>query len=192
MTIFDKLRSMSGGKLKQSQVSALDKLLLIAKDDVYNILDYKDDNVKTIGSSGLNLIKEFESLRLKAYDDGIGVWTIGYGTIKYPNGVRVKKGDVITEAQANQYLLNDVSWCVSTVNNKVKVPLTQNQFDALCSLIYNIGETNFNNSTLLKRLNAFKYDEAAKQFLVWNKAGGKTLNGLIRRREAEKKLFERK
>ena len=142
-----------------------------------------------IGNKGISLIKEFEGLRLRAYDDGVGVWTIGIGTIRYPNGKRVQKGDVITEAQAEEYLKHDLNTFEKVINDVVKVPLTQNQYDAIVSLTYNIGAAAFSRSTLLKRLNNKDYKGAADQFLVWNKAGGKVMRGLIRRREAERALF---
>lgn len=139
--------------------------------------------------TGINLIKGFEGKRLVAYDDGVGVWTIGYGTIKYPNGVRVKKGDTCTEVQAETYLKSDLVKFENAINRLVKVPLNQNQFDALASFTYNLGETNLSESTLLRKLNAKDYKGAADQFLVWNKAGGRVLTGLVRRREAERSLF---
>lgn len=139
--------------------------------------------------SGISLIKEFEGKRLKAYDDGAGVWTIGFGTIKYPNGIRVKKGDTCTESQAESYLKNDLVKFENAINRLVKVPLNQNQFDALSSFTYNLGETNLSNSTLLRKLNAKDYNGAANELLKWNRAGGKVMNGLTRRREAERKLF---
>ncbi|NUG12423.1 lysozyme [Acinetobacter seifertii] len=145
-----------------------------------------------ISNSGISLIKSFEGFRLKAYDDGVGVWTIGYGTIKYPNGIRVKAGDSCTVQQAEDYLRNDLAVFENAVNRLVKVKLTQNQFDALVSFTYNLGETNLGKSTLLKKLNAGDYQGAADQFLVWNKAGGKVMNGLVRRREAERALFLKK
>ncbi len=142
-----------------------------------------------ISKTGLDLIKQFEGLRLNAYDDGVGVWTIGYGTIKYPNGTRVKSGDKITQAQADEYMANDVSVFERAVNRLVKVPLTQNQYDALASFTYNLGETNLSTSTLLRKLNAKDYKGAAEQFERWNRAGGKVMKGLTRRRIAEKELF---
>lgn len=145
--------------------------------------------MKVTGQKGLDLIKQFEGLRLKAYDDGVGVWTIGYGTIRYPNGVRVKSGDTCTKEQAEQYLKTDLDSFENVINTKVKVTLTQNQFDALACFVYNVGATNFSNSTLLRKLNAKDYSGAADQLLRWNKAGGKVMNGLTRRREAERKLF---
>ena len=142
--------------------------------------------------SGISLIKGFEGKRLNAYYDGVGVWTIGFGTIKYPNGVRVKKGDTCTEAQAESYLKNDLVKFENAINRLVKVPLNQNQFDAISSFTYNLGETNLSSSTLLKKLNAKDYAGTADQFPRWNKAGGKVMNGLTRRREAERNLFLKK
>ncbi|EPH0070380.1 lysozyme, partial [Acinetobacter baumannii] len=110
----------------------------------------------------------------------------------YPNGVRVKKGDTCTEQQAETYLKNDLTKFEVVINKLVKVSLTQNQFDALASFTYNLGETNLANSTLLKKLNKGDYQGAADQFLVWNKAGGKVMKGLVRRREAERALFLKK
>ncbi|MFW1762637.1 lysozyme [Acinetobacter calcoaceticus] len=143
-------------------------------------------------NAGLNLIKGFEGKRLNAYDDGVGVWTIGFGTIKYPNGVRVRKGDTCTEQQAEDYLRNDLAKFEAAINKLVKAPLSQNQFDALASFTYNLGETNLANSTLLKKLNKGDYQGTADQFLVWNKAGGKVMKGLVHRREAERALFLKK
>lgn len=140
-------------------------------------------------NDGVALIKGFEGKRLVAYDDGVGVWTIGFGTIKYPNGVRVKRGDKCTEAQAEQYLRNDLITFENAVNRLVKVPLNQNQFDALILFTYNLGETNLRSSTLLKKLNAKDYKGAASEFLKWNKAGGKVMSGLVKRRKAEMELF---
>ena len=147
---------------------------------------------KSISKTGIDLISSFEGIRLNAYDDGVGVWTIGIGTTIYPNGVKVKKGDKCTLEQAHEYLAHDMIEFEKTVNDSVKVPLSQNQFDALVSLAYNIGSGAFKNSTLLKKLNAKDYVGAADQFLVWNKGGGKVLKGLVRRRDAERALFLKK
>jgi GH24 family phage-related lysozyme (muramidase) len=147
---------------------------------------------KTTSDVGISLISSFEDTKLKAYDDGVGVWTIGTGTIIYPNGVKVKKGDVCTTEQAKTYFTHDLKQFEKTVNDSVKVDLTQNQFDALVSLTYNIGSAAFKNSTLLKKLNAKDYAGSADQFLVWNRGGGKVLKGLVRRREAERALFTKK
>ena len=147
---------------------------------------------KTINKIGLKLIAQFEGCYLQAYLCPANVWTIGIGTTIYPNGVKVKKGDKCTLEQAHEYLAHDMIEFEKTVNDSVKVPLSQNQFDALVSLAYNIGSGAFKNSTLLKKLNAKDYQGAADQFLRWNKGGGKVLKGLVRRREAERALFLKK
>ena len=143
-------------------------------------------------SNGTALIREFEGFVASAYLGPAKVWTIGIGTTVYPNGTKVKKGDKCTQEQALEYLQHDLKSFEKTVNDSVKVPLSQNQFDALVSLSYNIGSGAFKNSTLLKKLNAKDYAGAADQFLVWNKGGGKVLKGLVRRRDAERALFLKK
>lgn len=144
-----------------------------------------------ISNTGINLIRGFEDLRLKAYDDGVGVWTIGYGTTVI-NGVKVKKGDICTIEQAKSYMAQDLKKFESAVNTAVKVTLNQNQFDALVSLTYNIGIGAFKGSTLLMLLNAKDYKHAAEQFQRWNRGGGRVLNGLIKRRKIEMELFLKK
>lgn len=186
--IFDFLRKISGGKLTQKQVDAADKLIATAYDDLNDVLGIATDEMH-VSPSGVDLICNFEGLRLKAYDDGVGVWTIGFGTTKYPNGIRVKKGDTCTLDQAKAYMQNDVKSFEQTVNNTVKVPLNQNQFDALVSLAYNIGTNAFSKSTLVKKLNANDIRGAAYQFDVWVNAGGKRMQGLVNRRTVEKALF---
>ncbi len=186
--IFDFLRKISGGKLTQKQVDAADKLIATAYDDLNDVLGIATDEMH-VSPSGVDLICNFEGLRLKAYDDGVGVWTIGFGTTKYPNGIRVKKGDTCTLDQAKAYMQNDLKSFEQTVNNTVKVPLNQNQFDALVSLAYNIGASAFSQSTLVKKLNANSISGAADQFDVWVNAGGKRMQGLVNRRTVEKALF---
>jgi len=185
--IFDYLRKLSGGVLTQAQVIATDKLLSIDFDAVKNMLGIPES--MSVSNKGVDLICEFEGKRLVAYDDGVGVWTIGFGTIKYPNGVRVKKGDTCTLEQAKEYMRHDLIEFEHTVNSSVKVPLNQNQFDALVSLAYNIGSSAFKSSTLVKKLNTGDYQGAADQFNVWVNAGGKRMQGLANRRDKEKLLF---
>ncbi|RZG74806.1 lysozyme [Acinetobacter sp. WCHAc060025] len=177
---FDEARIIAGGKLTQKQVDTLNKVIT----DLTPV-----QAVKKLSASGIKLIRSFESLELEAYDDGVGVWTIGFGTT-IANGVKVKKGDVCTLEQAVAYMTNDLKRFEQTVNSAVTVPLNQNQYDALVSLTYNIGQNAFNNSTLLKKLNTKDYKGAAAQFDVWNKAGGKVMKGLVNRRAVERKLFE--
>ena len=138
-----------------------------------------------ISEKGLNLIKSFEGCHLKAYKCPAGVWTIGYGH----TGKDVKEGLVITQEQAEHYLKNDVIIHSENVSRLVKRPLTQNQFDALVSFEYNVGYGNFASSTMLKLLNKSEYQAAAEQFDRWVFAKGKKLNGLVKRRKAEKELF---
>lgn len=130
------------------------------------------------------IIKEFEGLRLEAYKCPADVWTIGYGHTR-----GVIPGDVITKKEAEAFLSEDVEDAESAVNEYVNVKLNQNQFDALVSFVYNLGAGNFKSSTLLRKLNQGDYLGAANEFERWNKAGGKVLNGLVRRRKAESNLF---
>jgi lysozyme len=141
---------------------------------------------------GIALIKEFEGLRLSAYPDpgsGNEPWTIGIGTTVYPDGRKVKRGDKITEDEALDFLRVDLAKFEAEVNRLVKVKLNQNQFDALVSLVYNIGAGAFAKSTLLRRLNAGDYKAAEDEFARWNRAGVNIMPGLVRRRSAEAHLF---
>ena len=186
--IFDFLRKISGGKLTQKQVDAADKLIATSYDDLTDMLGIATDEMH-ISPSGIDLICNFEGKRLTAYDDGVGVWTIGFGTTVYPNGIKVMKGDTCTEAQAKTYMAHDLKKFEATVNKAVTVQLNQNQFDALVSLAYNIGTNAFSKSTLVKKLNANDIRGAADQFDVWVNAGGKRMQGLVNRRAREKALF---
>ena len=187
--IFDKLRELCGGTLTQKQVDATNEVIATATDStVADMLGIAIDQM-AVSLFGIDLICGFEGLRLKAYDDGVGVWTIGFGTTIYPNGIRVKKGDTCTEAQAKAYMVYDLKKFESAVNNAVTVPLNQNQFDALVSLAYNIGPSAFSKSTLVKKLNAGDIRGAAEQFDVWVNAGGKRMQGLVNRRAKENEVF---
>ena len=140
-----------------------------------------------ISEKGTSLIKHFEGCRLEAYQDSVGIWTIGYGTIK-----GVKEGDKINQDEAEHLLQEEMPEYEGYINDMVKVALEQNQFDALCSWVFNLGPNNLKSSTLLKVLNEGKYDEVPEQVVRWNKAGGKVLEGLKKRREAEALLFQGK
>ena len=133
---------------------------------------------------GINLIKHFEGCELEAYKCPAGVWTIGYGHIK-----GVQQGDVITEQEADNMLVEELEEYENYIHNLVNCPLNQNQFDALVSWVYNLGSSNLQASTQLKVLNAGDYAGVPAQMLRWNKAGGKVLEGLTRRRQAEADLF---
>ncbi|MWC19655.1 glycoside hydrolase family protein [Acinetobacter johnsonii] len=187
--IFDFLRKISGGTLTQKQVDAANQVIATATDSTVADMLGIDIDQMVVSLFGVDLISGFEGKRLVAYDDGVGVWTIGFGTTVYPNGIKVKKGDTCTEAQAKAYMAHDLKKFESAVNNTVKVPLNQNQFDALVSLAYNIGTDAFSKSTLVKKLNANDNRAAADQFDVWVNAGGKRMQGLVNRRAKEKALF---
>ena len=133
---------------------------------------------------GVSLIKSFEGLRLKSYQDSVGVWTIGYGATR-----GITSGMAITKEQAERMLVNDVGRFEPEIGRLVKVALNQGQWDALMSFTYNVGAANLGSSTLLKLLNSGDYAGAAEQFPRWNKAGGQVLAGLTKRRAAERMMF---
>ena len=153
----------------------------------------KELKVSIISQKCVDLVKEFEGLSLKPYLCSAGVPTIGYGTTYYPDNRKVTMKDPeITKEQAESFLMTHLEKYAQTVSKMIKAPYTQGQIDALSCFAYNIGTGNFASSTLLRLFNEGKTKEAAEQFLRWNKAGGRELAGLTRRRQAEKDLFEGK
>src|SRR5215472_2315141 len=144
--------------------------------------------MREINKRGLELVKHFESLFLKAYQDPVGVWTIGWGHtgIKHNDGT-VFKGRTITEQDAHELLRHDMTTFAERVSSFITVPLNDDQFDALVSFDFNTG--GLGKSTLRKKLNNGDYAGAANEFPKWNKAGGKVLRGLTRRRKSEQNLF---
>lgn len=143
-------------------------------------------NSFSYSDNGLALTKQFEGCKLSAYQDQVGVWTIGYGH----TGAGVASGLTITQDQADALLTSDIAAAATFVNQIVTVPLQQNQFDALVDFVFNLGRTRFGGSTLLKNLNTGDFAGAAAQILVWDHAGGQVVAGLLRRRQAEKALFD--
>ena len=144
-----------------------------------------------MSEEGLELIKEFEGCKLEAYKCPAGVWTIGVGSTLYEDGSKVQKGDYLeSEDEAMDLLALTLGKYEQSVAKAVHVPLTQNEFDALVSFTYNVGGANLASSTLLKLLNSGESKSiVAQEFHKWNKAGGKELAGLTRRRQAEARLF---
>jgi lysozyme len=141
-----------------------------------------------VSPNGIALTESMEGLSLTSYPDpgtGAEPWTIGYGH----TGPGVTPGMTITQAQAQAFLQEDLARAAQAVNGLVHVVLNQNQFDALCDFVFNVGAGNFRSSTLLRLLNAGNYAGAANQFAVWNLAGGRVLPGLVTRRAAEAALF---
>ena len=139
---------------------------------------------------GLQLIKQFEGFRARPYLCPAGVPTIGYGATYYPDGKKVTMRDKpVSEADATAMLRSMLVQYENGVERYVQVPITQGQFDALVSFAYNLGLAALKGSTLLRLVNERNFVGAAAQFSRWNKASGKVLPGLTRRREAERKLF---
>lgn len=132
----------------------------------------------------IDFVKSFEGFKDRAYLCPAGVWTIGFGTTAH-----VEPGDTVNEMEAEALLYGDLMEAGDAIDDLVDVELNQQQYDALCSFIYNVGREAFRNSTLLKLLNAGNYDGAAAQFQRWNKANGKVLAGLSRRRDQEREMF---
>ncbi len=134
---------------------------------------------------GLALTKSFEGLRLEAYQDCAGVWTVGYGH----TGAAVVEGMTVNDAEAELLLLADLKDAVACVNRKVMVAISQSQFDAMVDFCFNAGRGNFQQSTLLRKVNTGDFAGAAAQFGLWVHAGGEVVAGLVRRRKAEAALF---
>ena len=141
------------------------------------IFDYTKD--------GAALTEQFEGCKLEAYQDQVGVWTIGYG---HTEGVY--SGQVITQDEAENFVVEDVQKCVHAINRDVKVELTQDEFNALVDFSFNLGIGALEHSTLWKLVQEGDFDAAANQFVKWDRAGGKEVAGLIRRRLAEKAEFQ--
>ena len=142
-----------------------------------------------MSAAGLAIVKEFEGLRLKAYKCPAAVWTIGYGHTSAAGSPIVTPELVITKDEAEEVLAQDMEQYEEGVRKYVKVDLTQGQFDALVDFAYNAGVGALQKSTLLKKVNAEKFDEVPAEFMKWTKGGGKELPGLVRRRRAEVKLW---
>lgn len=147
--------------------------------------------INKTGQKGIDLIKSFEGFYSKPYICPAGVPSIGWGTTIYPNGKKVTMKDkAITEAEATEYLKHDLKGAERDVDGLTIDTITQNQFDALCSFVYNVGKGNFASSTLLKKVNKNPNDKTiAKEFAKWIYGGGKILNGLVRRRKKESELY---
>ena len=143
-----------------------------------------------VNNKGIQLIKTFEGCLLNAYLDSVKVPTIGYGATYYKNGAKVKIGDKITQEQANDLLVFHLETFADGVDDLIYSQLNENQFSALVSFTFNLGLGNLKKSTLLKKVNANANDKGITyEFEKWNKAGGKVLSGLTRRRKAESDLY---
>lgn len=144
-----------------------------------------------VNKAGRDLIKRFEGCKLKAYRCSAGVFTIGYGSTFYEDGTKVKQGDVITQQRAEQLFDLIVDDFAQKVDALVKSNVSENNFSALVSFTFNVGIGNFQRSTLLRKVNANPKDATIPaEFRKWVRANGEVLKGLVRRREAEAKLYE--
>lgn len=142
----------------------------------------------TPSNQAIELVKKWEGFKANAYQDSVGVWTIGYGSTRV-NGQKVQPGQVITESAARAEMLSFFKTDIVAYFDVIRQPVTQSMVDALCCLIYNIGIGAFKKSTVLQSLNSGKYTDAAAAITLFNKAGGKVLRGLVSRRNDEKELF---
>lgn len=180
--IFDAVRAARGGTaFNVTEVAVLDDCLDRLKVPRESAAS---PGPRRIGAKGLALIKDFEGLKLKAYLCPAKVWTIGYGS----TGAHVREGMVITEARAEELLREDLERFERGVEEAVP-GLAQERFDACVSLAFNVGVKGFAGSTVARRAKAGDHAGAANAFAMWNKAGGKVLAGLVRRRAAEAALY---
>ena len=138
-----------------------------------------------LSKTGIELLKHFEGCELKAYQDSVGVWTIGYGHTK-----GIYEGLEITQSEAEKMLVDELPEYEGYITDKIVPRLQQHEFDALVCWVYNLGPTNLSSSTMLKKLNAGEFKEVPFQMKRWDKAGGQPLLGLTRRRNAEALLFK--
>ena len=138
-----------------------------------------------ISEDGLELIKKFEGCETTAYQDSVGVWTIGFGHTK-----GVEEGQTCSIEDAESMLADEMDEYEGYINNMVKVELQQHEFDALVAWVYNLGPTNLGESTMLKVLNGGQFDRVPDEMNRWTRAGGEILEGLVRRRQAESLMFQ--
>ena len=138
-----------------------------------------------ISEDGLELIKKFEGCETSAYQDSVGVWTIGFGHTK-----DVEEGQTCSIEDAESMLADEMDEYEGYINNMVKVDLQQHEFDSLVAWVYNLGPTNLGESTMLKVLNGGQFDRVPDEMNRWTRAGGEILEGLVRRRQAESLMFQ--
>ena len=147
-------------------------------------------NQMKLSDNGFRLLGELEGIVLKPYKDSVGIPTIGIGSTYYEDGTKVRMSDkAITNERAIQLAKNVVKSFEEQVNKSILLPMTQNQFDAMVLLCYNIGKSGFAKSSVVRNFNLGNIQRAADSFLLWNKAGGRVVQGLVNRRNKERSLF---
>jgi len=196
--IFDRFWEMAGGKLTQEQVNALNAVIAAGhREEIKKAFQVTDDVYMTTSMDGMRIIAGFESFRDKAYKDVAGVPTIGFGTTVYPNGTKVKMGDTCTKEQALMWKKNDIANFEKHINDIITVPMKQNQFDALVSLVYNIGPTAFKSGSVDDHINSGNIKTALEVWAKYNKARNpktgklEVVPGLQNRRNAEIAYFKK-
>jgi len=142
-----------------------------------------------LNHASIDLIKRFEGCRLVAYRDPVGIWTIGYGHTNDGGYPEIKQGTKITKVEAEALLVRDLERFEELVAKTVKVRLTPNQFGALVSFCCNVGAAAFRRSSVLDRVNRMRFSEVPSRLALWNRAGGRVLPGLVKRRAGEGQLF---
>ena len=185
---FDALRKITG-KLTQEQVNVAKEMFVAGyRAKMRTMVGLTAANASDMRTTliGQDFIKGFENLKLVAYKPlPNDVWTIGWGTTVYPDGTRVRQGDTITRTQADAYFAHDLAKFEDAVNEIITVPMTQGLFDALVSLTYNIGIKGFSDSSVDDKINAGNMAAAYATWAQYVNAGGKKVDGLVRRRNAE-------
>lgn len=166
-------------------------LILFLKNIIKGVVTIKEETEQLTGEYHVSnemtqKIKKFEGYLARAYQDVVGVWTIGYGNTYYADGTKVKEGDTITRAEAEELFAEILDQFSSKVSGTITSRVNQCQFDALVSFTYNVGIGNLKKSTLLRKVNMNPDDESIRdEFMKWTKAGGKVYNGLVKRRKDE-------
>ena len=184
---YDRIRPLFG-KLTTQQVTEFNKILASSLRDAF--IAGMIGTTMRLSDVGVKFIEQWEGLKLKAYRDSKGLPTIGIGTTRYPDGRKVQMGDTCTVAQAREWFKYDVARFEKHINQIIRVPLRQNQFDALVSLVYNIGEEGFAGGTVDDKINSGNITAALDTWKKYINSGGKVVPGLINRRNAEVALFQ--
>lgn len=178
------------GKLTTDQILNFNKILNSSlRENLISAMTGSKPDKQSLSTKGAAFIAQWEGLKLRAYKDSGGIWTIGIGTIIYPNGSKVREGDTCTEAQAYEWFKAYIVGVEDLIAKSIKVPLTQNQFDALVSLIYNIGATQFIGGSVDDKINSGDIKAAIATWKQYRLVKGKAVQGLINRRNAETALF---
>lgn len=196
--IFDKFRAMAGGSLTAEQVKGLNAVIAAGhRQNIIAAFAINDDVYMYTSMEGMTVLAGFEGYEKVAYKDIAGVWTIGFGTTRYPDGTKVKQGDVCTKDQALLWKKHDIEFFENHVNRIITVQVKQNQFDALVCLVYNIGVAAFEKGSIDNHINEGRIDKALEVWAEYRNARNpktgklEVSKGLVNRRNAEIALFKK-